>query len=157
MEEEHLVRIRVGEARQQGLKAQQGRRLLGLHTGAARRASVEGSVIITALLIGVLIGVLGTSSVQAVGRPQLMLLEGYAWVNEEGTAIGLSPDGQAPGVGYAIAGAMWREEDGPWHDTFPSCLEPLDAGQHVRLGVLNAGATPNAPHRPIVMWVECLD
>jgi hypothetical protein len=84
-------------------------------------------------------------------------VEGYAYMNEAGTAIGLSPDGEAPGTGYVVAGALWREEDGPWHDTFPNCLEPLVSGQRTRLGIMQARLKGDAPGRPVVVWLECLD
>jgi hypothetical protein len=83
-------------------------------------------------------------------------VEGYAYVNASGMAIGLSPDGEAPGTGYVVAGALWREEDGPWHDTFPTCLEPLVTDQRARLGVMQARLQGDAPGRPVVVWLECL-
>jgi hypothetical protein len=55
-----------------------------------------------------------------------------------------------------VAGALWREQDGSWHDTFPTCLEPLSTGQKVRLGVLDARPQGEAPGRSVVVWLECL-
>jgi len=55
MLDEVLSRIRVGEARQQGLEAQRARRLLGLQRRVARHANVEGVVIIIAVLVGVVL------------------------------------------------------------------------------------------------------
>jgi hypothetical protein len=121
------------------------------------RISSKGTMVIVALLIGIAIGVLVTWTVGLAGRAQIQVLEGYAWVNEAGTAIGLSPDGETPGPSYVVAGASWREQSGPWHDTFPTCLEPLDNGRRVRLGVLNAPPQGEAPGRPIVVWLECLE
>ena len=117
----------------------------------------KGTVAIVALLIGVAIGILVGWAVGLVDGAQIQILEGYASVNEEGTAIGLSPDGETPGSGYVVAGAMWREQDGPRHDTFPTCLEPLITGQKVRLGVLEAPPQGEAPGRPVVVWLECLE
>jgi hypothetical protein len=113
--------------------------------------------VIVALLTGVVIGALLTWSVGLGDGARIQPVEGQAWVNEEGTAIGLSPDGETPGSGYVIAGAMWREGTGPWHDTFPTCLEPLTSGQEVRLGVLHVRPQGEAPGRPVVVWLECLD
>jgi hypothetical protein len=114
-------------------------------------------VVIAAFLVGVAIGILVSWAVGLTQEAQAQLLEGYASVNEEGTAIGLSPDGETPGTSYVVAGAMWREQSGPWHDTFPTCLEPLATGQRVRLGVLDARPQGEAPGRPVVVWLECLE
>jgi hypothetical protein len=120
--------------------------------------SVRNAIVaIAAFLIGVAIGVLVSWAVGLTHGAQGQLLEGYASVNEEGTAIGLSPDGATPGTSYVVAGAMWREQSGPWHDTFPTCLEPLATGQRVRLSVLNARPQGEAPGRPVVVWLECLE
>jgi hypothetical protein len=116
----------------------------------------RGIVVIAALLIGAAIGALVTWTVGLADGAQAQVLEGLAWMNEEGTAIGLSPDGEPPGTSYVVAGAMWREQSGPWHDTFPTCLEPLAADQRVRLGVLDARPQGEAPGRPVVVWLECL-
>ena len=117
----------------------------------------KGIVIIAGFLIGVAIGVLVSWAVGLADGAQMQILEGYASMNEEGTAIGLSPDGETPGLSYVVAGAMWREQSGPWHDTFPTCLEPLVPGQEVRLGVLDARPHGKAPGRPVVVWLECLE
>jgi hypothetical protein len=121
------------------------------------RISSKGTMVIAALLIGVSIGALITWAVGLAGEAQIQVLEGYAWVNQAGTAIGLSPDGKTPGASYVVAGALWRDQSGPWHDTFPTCLEPLDTGERVRLGVLNARPQGEAPGRPVVVWLECLE
>jgi hypothetical protein len=119
--------------------------------------SRQALVLVAAVLIGVAVGVLVTWALGLADRTQIEVLEGEALVNEEGTAIGLSPDGDTPGLGYVVAGAMWRKQGGAWHDTFPTCLEPLTTGQEVRLGVLQAPAEGEAPGRPYVVWLECLD
>jgi hypothetical protein len=121
------------------------------------RISIKGVVVIAAFLIGAAIGVLVTWTVGLADGAQIQVLEGYAWVNEARTVIGLSPDGETPGASYVVAGALWREQSGPWHDTFPTCLEPLGSGQRVRLGVLNARPQGEAPGRPVVVWLECLE
>ena len=117
----------------------------------------KGITVVTALLIGVAIGVLVTWIVGLADEAQIQVMEGYASVNEEGTAIGLSPHGETPGASYVVAGALWREQDGSWHDTFPTCLEPLVTGQRVRLGVLDARPQGEAPGRAVVVWLECLE
>jgi hypothetical protein len=117
----------------------------------------KGIVAISAGLVGVALGVLIAWAVGLTGGGRVQVVEGQAWVNQEGTAIGLSPDGETPGTGYVVAGALWREEDGPWHDTFPTCLEPLGTDQRVRLGVLQARPHGEFPGRPVVVWLECLD
>jgi len=113
--------------------------------------------LIAVFLVGVAIGVIATWALRFAGGARVQVLEGYAWVNQEGTAIGLSPDQDTPGKGYVIAGAMWREQDGSWHDTFPTCLEPLTSDQRVRLGVLHAPPSGEAPGGPVVVWLECLE
>ena len=117
----------------------------------------RAAAVIAAGLIGVVVGVLVCVTVGMADESRIQVLEGEAWLNQEGTAIGLSPDGETPGPGYVVAGAMWREQSGPWHDTFPTCLEPLVAGQRVRLGILEARPHGDAPGRPVVVWVECLE
>jgi hypothetical protein len=114
-------------------------------------------VVIVAFLIGAAIGALITKTVGLNEGAQIQVLDGQAWVNQEATAIGLSPDGKTPGVGYVVAGAMWREQAGPWRDTLPTCLEPLAIDQRVRLGVLHARPQGKAPGRSVVVWLECLD
>ena len=122
-----------------------------------RRTSSSGIPIIAAFLTGVAVGVLGTWAMGLADGAQIQVLEGYAWVNEAGTAIGLSPDGETPGASYVVAGALWRVQSGPWHDTPPTCLEPLGTDQRVRLGVLNARSQGGFPGRSVVAWLECLE
>jgi hypothetical protein len=121
------------------------------------KISSKGIMITAALLVGFAAGVLVTWTIGLTDGTQVQVLEGYAWVNEAGTAIGLSPDRETPGASYVVAGALWREQYGSWHDTFPTCLEPLGAGQRIRLGVLNAHPQGEAPGRQIVVWLECLE
>jgi hypothetical protein len=116
----------------------------------------NAAALIAAFLAGVAIGALVTWRVGLARDAQIRDLEGYAWVNEAGTAVSLSPDGETPGASYVVAGALWREQGGAWHDTFPTCLEPLGTEQRVRLGVLNAPPQGEAPGRPVVVWLECL-
>jgi len=112
---------------------------------------------IAVFLFGVAVGGIAAWALGLAGGTRVQVLEGYAWANQDGTAIGLSPDQETPGEGYVIAGAMWREQGGPWHDTFPTCLEPVADDQRVRLGVLHAPPTQGAPGRPVVVWLECLE
>jgi hypothetical protein len=117
----------------------------------------KGMVVVAAALVGLALGVLIAWALGLGDGARVQVLEGYAWVNQEGTAVGLSPDGETPGTGYVIAGALWREEGGSWHDTFPTCLEALGTDQKVRLGVLQARPQDEFPGRPVVVWLECLD
>ena len=116
----------------------------------------KGVIVIAAALIGLALGFFASRALGLDGGGQVQVVEGYAWVNQDGTAIGLSPDGETPGTGYVVAGAMWRKLSGPWRDTFPTCLEPLVTGQRIRLGVLEARPQGEAPGRPVVVWLECL-
>jgi hypothetical protein len=113
-------------------------------------------ILIAFFLFGLALGVLVTGTVVLAGRTQVEVVEGEAWVNQEGTAIGLSPDGETPGTAYMIAGAMWREQGGAWQDTFPTCLEPLAGNQSVRLGVMDVRPQGEVPGRQVVVWLECL-
>jgi hypothetical protein len=112
-------------------------------------------LVVGALLVGAALGSAITWAAGVGDRTQI--LEGFAWVNESGTAIGLSPDGETPGPSYVVAGAMWREEGGPWHDAWPTCLAPTTFDQKVRLGLLEVEPHAEAPSRPVVLWLECLD
>lgn len=93
----------------------------------------RGIVLIVTLSLGVAIRVLGTWPLGLSHGRQVQVLEAVAWVNEDGMAIGLSPDGDAPGTSYSVAGAMWREPSSPWQVTFPTCLQPLGSDQRVRI------------------------
>lgn len=113
-------------------------------------------IVVAVLFAGILMGLGGAWTAGVMNRAPVRILEGLAWVNQEGTSIGLSPDGQSPGRTYVVAGALWREAGGPWHDGFPTCLEPMTLNQRVRLGVLRADPSAEAPGRPVVVWLECL-
>lgn len=114
-------------------------------------------VLIGAFLAGAALGLGAAWTMGVTDTTSVQVLEGLAWVNDEGTGIGLSPDGESAGPGYVVAGALWREPGGAWHDGFPTCLEPLTLNQRVRLGVLQADPSAEAPGRPVVVWLECLD
>ena len=114
------------------------------------------AILIVAFLAGLALGVLVTGTVAWAARPQVEIVEGQAWVNQEGTAVGLSPDGETPGSSYVVAGAMWREGAGSWQDTYPTCLEPLADDQSLRMGVIDVGPQGGGPGRQVVVWLECL-
>jgi len=117
------------------------------------------------LFVGIAIGalaVLGFSSLWGV--PSLLgvrpcIVEGYSnGANYDCTAIGVSKSKDlGPGEGYVIAGAMWREFDGPWHQggAPPSLAQP-NTGQKVRLGVVYVKPTQEGPGGPVVAWIEVL-
>ena len=73
----------------------------------------RGISYIVAALIGLAIGISIGWTIGLANGSRIKVVEGDVWVNEEGTAIGLSPDSEAPGIGHIVAGAMWREQDGP--------------------------------------------
>jgi len=87
------------------------------------------------------------------------IVEGYSHgTNYDGTAIGVSKEPGGPGEGYVIAGAMWREFDGPWHqDGTPPSLAQPNTGQKVRLGVVYVKPTQEAFGGPVVAWIEVLE
>jgi len=113
--------------------------------------------LLASMLAGLALAVVAAWSLGLTSRAPMQVVEGLAWVEEGGTSIGLSLDGEKPGPAYFVAGALWREEDGTWHDTFPTCLVPLTPNQRVRLGVLPAAGQGAALERPVVVWLECLD
>ena len=87
------------------------------------------------------------------------IVEGYSHgTNYDGTAIGVSKEPGGPGEGYVIAGAIWREFDGPWHQggTIPSLAQP-NTGQKVRLGIVYVKPTQEALGGPVVAWIEVLE
>ena len=116
------------------------------------------------LFVGIAIGalaVLGFSSLWGV--PSLLgvrpcIVEGYSnGANYDCTAIGVSKEPGGLGEGYIIAGAEWREFDGPWHQggAPPSLAQP-NTGQKVRLGVVYVKPTQEGPGGPVVAWIEVL-
>lgn len=81
----------------------------------------------------------------------------------EGTSTGTNSDGSAMGFdgaghrneGFSIAGAMWRQDDGPWNDSAPTCLRPLSSGQPVTLGIVEVQPSADVPGGSVVVWLEC--
>jgi hypothetical protein len=109
-----------------------------------------------ALLVGIALGAGITWAIGISGNPQFEIVEGYTTaVNMDGEAIGLLQESGDQGAGYQIAGAWWREKDGPWHTHGPTCLVPLTSGQRVRLGVVHLGKS-EGPRANAVVWLECL-
>jgi hypothetical protein len=116
------------------------------------------------LLVGIAIGALAMLGfISLWGMPFLSVtpyvVEGYSnGANYDGTAIGVSKDLGGPGEGYVIAGARWREFDGPWHDsgTPPSLAQP-NTGQKVRLGIMYVKPTQDKPGGLVVAWIEVLE
>jgi len=86
------------------------------------------------------------------------IVEGYSnGANDDCTALGVSKEPEGPGEGYVIAGAIWREFDGPWHlDGTPPSLAQPNTGQKVRLGVVYVKPTQQALGGPVVAWLEVL-
>ncbi len=121
------------------------------------------------LFIGIVIGAAITWAIGPFGNARVQVLEGYASTNYDGTAIGFSEKPMGDQKGYIIAGPVWRDRDGVWHDTPdykttgtgiyppPTCLKPLTDNQKVRLGVVMVAPTQEAPGMPVVVWLECLD
>jgi hypothetical protein len=110
--------------------------------------------VLVAFVLGIALGAIITWAVVSSSGARVHIVEGHvSSVNVDGTAIGIAENNE----GYIIAGARWRVGNGPWNETFPTCLEPLTSGQKVRLGVVNATAVDNAPGGTVVVWLECLD
>jgi hypothetical protein len=116
------------------------------------------------LLVGIVIGALATwGFISLWGMiPHSVtpyVVEGYSnGANSDGTAIGVSKSKDlGPGEGYVIAGTIWREFGGPWHQggTPPSLAQP-NTGQKVRLGVVYVKPTQDKPGGPVVAWIEVL-
>ena len=117
------------------------------------------------LLVGIAIGALSVLGLVSLwGVPSLLgarpcIVEGYSHgTNYDGTAIGVSKELGGPGEGYVIAGAMWREFDGSWHQggTPPSLAQP-NTDQKVRLGVVYVKPMQDKPGGPVVAWIEVLE
>lgn len=117
------------------------------------------------LLVGIAIGALAVVGFSSLwGAPPLFgvrpcIVEGYSHgPNYDGSAIGVSEEPGGPGEGYVIAGAMWSEFGGSWHQggTPPSLLQP-NTGQKVRLGVVYVKPIQDKPGGPAVAWIEVLD
>ncbi len=113
------------------------------------------------LFIGIATGAVITWAIGPFGDARVHVLEGYASTNYDGTAIGFSEKPMGDQKGYGIAGALWRDLDGPWNNApdnkSPTCLKPLTDNQKVRLGVVKVAPRQEAPGRDVVVWLECLD
>jgi hypothetical protein len=120
------------------------------------KTSKQWILLVVVFLVGIAVGAGITWAVGVFSGPQFKIVEGYTTnVDLDGEAIGLAEQPGGPGVGYQIAGAWWREQDGPWHTHGPTCLEPLTSGQKVRLGVVHF-KTSEAPRGNAVVWLECV-
>jgi len=107
-------------------------------------------------LVGIAFGAGITQVIGVFSAPRFEIVEGYTTnVDLDGEAIGLALEPGGRGVGYQVAGAWWREKDGPWHTHGPTCLEPLSSGQKVRLGVVHLESS-EAPRANAVVWLECV-
>jgi hypothetical protein len=115
------------------------------------------------LLVGIAVGALvmlgfiSSSSLPSLLGVKPYIVEGYSHgANYDCTAIGVSKEPGGPGEGYVIAGVIWREFGGPWHDsgTPPSLAQP-NTGQKVRLGIVYVKPT-EAPGGRVVAWIEVL-
>ena len=91
----------------------------------------------------------------AIASDPVKVLEGRTnGVNVDGTAIGFDGSGKH-GEGYVVAGAQWRQDDGPWNDSTLTCLAPLSSDQAVTLGVIPSASVLGGGSRPVVVWLEC--
>jgi len=86
-------------------------------------------------------------------EPRIVM--GSAYTNHDATAIALTPD-QGPAIGLTVAGSLWQQDNGPWHDKGPNCLAPLQSGQKVQLGVVDTNPSGSVPGRPTVVWLRCV-
>lgn len=122
------------------------------------KASTKFGVIM--LFIGIAIGAAITWAIVPFGDARVHVMEGYAFVNYDGTAIGFSEEPMVVGKSYGIEGTWWRENGGSWHapdSKSPTCLKPLTDNQKVRLGVVKVAPAQEAPGVEVVVWLECLD
>jgi len=110
-----------------------------------------------AFIIGIAVGALAFWAVGHSRNAPVQIIEGYAEVNQDGTAISLFPEHGEEGEGYIIAGATWRKTSGPWNDTFPTCLEPLTTNNKVRMGIVEVAPGEYTIGRTAVVWIEALD
>ena len=108
---------------------------------------MRGKILI--LLVSSALGIAIGAGVMWVVKPNSdhavpKILEGYVSVaNWDGTAIGFRDVGSRVTSSYVIAGAMWRNAGQPWHEPFPTCIQPLTSGQKVRLGIIHVEPTEN--------------
>ncbi|MDO8578088.1 MAG: hypothetical protein Q7R50_02785 [Dehalococcoidales bacterium] len=111
------------------------------------------------LVAGLVIGIIAAGWYNAGHK--VRLVEGYSsGTNYNGAAIGISREvgGTGASEGYRIAGAMWREFGGPWHDQgTPPTLAWPSYGQKVRLGVVDYEPSKSAPGGSAVLWLEVID
>lgn len=115
--------------------------------------------LVSTLVTGAILG--GTVSWALSGsahEADVKVVEGYTTaVNESRTSLAVSVTPSATPESFKIAGAWWRENGGPWHDSPPACLQTIAKGQKVRLGVVEVhGKKDGAPAGPLVVWLECL-
>lgn len=90
-----------------------------------------------------------------VGHDVVEILDGVTtYVNYDSTTIFFVGSGRREG--FRVAGAIWRQDDGPWNDSdVPTCLEPLSSGQRVTLGVVDVRPPSGGFGRHVVVWLEC--
>ena len=121
------------------------------------KTNKQAILLAVVLLVGIVFGAGTTWAIGVFSGPQFEIVERYTTnVDLDGEAIGLEEQPGGPGVGYQIAGAWWREKDGPWHTHGPTCVESLTSGQKVRLGVVHF-KTSEALRGNAVVWLQCLD
>lgn len=115
-----------------------------------------GALIVFAIGIGA--GVVLQRQLDDDQRARPRVVEGYVFVNASGTGMSFREDFDAEVEdGFNIGGPPWRGGSATWHDTGPSCLEPLVENQRVRLGLVTVEPTEDAPGYKAVVWIQCLD
>jgi hypothetical protein len=108
-------------------------------------------------VLGIVVGMGIGWGIAHLHGPRFEIVEGYTTnVSLDGEAIGLAVEPDGLGVSYQVAGAWWREGNGPWHTRGPTCLEPLSDEQRVRLGVLHLAPRYQVPRGQVVLWLQCL-
>lgn len=126
----------------------------------ARLPRRPGLAALAPLVIGALFGAVATLTwdVHPTGRTIAGVLGA---IDPTGSAITLSSPAELEDVGLGVVGVLWREGPaGEWQrrlsDTgHPTCLEPGDVGQPVRLGLVTDPGGPGRPPSEVVAWVEC--
>lgn len=110
------------------------------------------------LLVGLVIGAVAVWLLApAAGGVEPDIVRGQTTaVSEDGEGIGMSLEGSDETRSYTIVGAMWQNDDLPWQDSFPTCVEPGRTGQALELGVVEVVPTGTAPGETVVVWVKCL-
>ena len=114
---------------------------------------------IAILVVGIIIGAVSMWGYGTAQGIEPYVIEGYSsGTNYDGTAIGISQEVGGGGTGFSIAGVMWREFGGPWHDYgTPPSLEWPSYGQHIRMGVVDYEPSEIAPGSSAVVWLEVID